>query len=447
MTNFAIYIRSAHSAKMPRETVVIPSKTAGIVVLTRINTGSQGASNAWSVGAPVGADMELVYGSPIALAVTEKDEAGYLATGRWSDLTQRLVRVGKAQTSITSDRLGLVLGNIVADLTADPMAGSVYTKGASVASVPTTNVVSQSAPAPVAVASVTASDSAPAPVATAVAPVQSVAPAMAFRIPTLNDPDVAGHVERIVDGQSFSKVLDHARATQQSVALVGEAGTGKTSGTVYYAGLRGLPVFIFDCNSGITELQVEGQVTLVNGQTVWQDSMLVQALRQPSVVLLNESNRMGQKQQALLFSILAERQLLLKSKAGGELVHVHPDCLIVTDFNDGIGYGGTSGHDTAFRDRFDIPIRFTYDRDVESQVLVSDTLQDVAWMVRNDPISFRQTPFSLRLLKRFEKNAPALGIDFAIARLCEAFADSIEREALRNLIAPHKDTIAKELGL
>jgi nitric oxide reductase NorQ protein len=419
-----------------------------VSVVTRINNGGQGASNAWSVGIPADSsfEFETVVGNPVALTVSDKDVVKFNESGRWSDLTQRLVRVSAGQTSTSTENAKSLIAQIIDDLTLDSTSGSQYAGGRYVATVKTTNVVS--APAPVA----------PAPVATAsVSTSETVAPAMNAGVrnefvgnyewfyPTASD--VGTYVERVIDGVRETVFYDQARATQQSVALVGDAGTGKTSSAEHYAMLRNLPFLQFDCNSMLTLTDVEGSMIPVGDNWAWADSPLILAIQRPSVLLLNESNRLTPRQQAMFFTLLAERAMTVKGN-GGKRITVHPDCLIITDFNDGVGYTGASAHDTAFRDRFDMCVRFTYDRAIESQFIKSATLQKVAWQVRNDRALFK-TPFSTRLLKRFESWAlnADLGIDFAIGRACESFADRTERDALKQLFVAERDNIKRELNI
>lgn len=442
---YAVIIRSKYSATQYRETVLVPYQTGNVVVVTRINNGGQGASNAWSVGIPADSsfEFETVLGNPVALTVSDKDADKFEQTGRWSDLTQRLVRVSAGQTSTTDVNAKSLVAQILDELTLDETSGSQYAGGRYVASVKTTNVVSAPAPAPVAVASVSTSE--------------TVAPAMSsgtrnefvgnyeWFYPTAQD--VGTYVERIIDGVRETVFYDQARAEQQSVALVGDAGTGKTSSAEHYAMLRNLPFLQFDCNSMLTLTDVEGGMIPVGDNWAWADSPLIQIIQRPSVLLLNESNRLTPRQQAMFFTLLAERAMTVKGN-GGKRITVHPDCLIITDFNDGVGYTGATNHDTAFRDRFDMCVRFTYDRAIESQFIKSATLQKVAWQVRNDRALFK-TPFSTRLLKRFELWAlnADLGIDFAIGRACESFADRTERDALKQLFVAERDNIKRELGI
>lgn len=443
---YAVIIRSQYSTNQARETVVIP-QTLAPLVLTRINNGSQGASNAWTVGIPADTSFEFesVLGSPVALVVTDNDRNKFEQTGRWSDLCQRLVRVGIGQNAPTPTKARELLAQVINDLTADPTAGSVYVGGRYVATVKTTNVVSTPAVAPVAseTASVGVFDGASqfvAPTSTV-----NVLSGYEFAVPTVAE--VGLYIERVIDNVRETVFYDSARAGQRSVALVGDAGTGKTSSAENYAMLRNLPFYQFDCNSQITLGDVEGGLVPVGDGWAWADSPLIQIIQRPSVLLLNESNRLTPKQQAMFFSLLAERAINVKGN-GGKRVKVHPDCLIITDFNDGAGYTGATGHDTAFRDRFDDVIRFHYDRAVESQFIKSASLQKVAWQVRNDRSLFK-TPFSTRLLKRFETwaNDSTLGLDYAIGRACESFADRTERDAVKNLFLAERDNIRRELAI
>jgi hypothetical protein len=448
--NYAVLIKSAVTANNPRETVVIPAPN-GVEVWTRINTGSQGASNAWTHGVPAQmSPTELVLGVPVALEVTETDIDYFNSKGAWSTLTQRLVRSAKSQTALSTAKALDLIGQVVTDLTVNPQSGVAFTKGRFVASVPTTTVAP---PAPAVPVTVGVSVASTAPQTASVSQ-PSLVSGMALLVPSQTDEDIAGYLPRILSGGLTERQMyDGALAGRHNILLKGDAGTGKSTSPRVYASLRGVPFYALDCNPQLDSLAVEGgYVSDGNGGYAWVDSPLVQALRQPSVVLLNESNRMSPKQQSYFMGMLAERVLYLKTKAGSERVDVHPECLIVTDYNP--NYEGVVNHDKAFLDRFWVKQTFRPDRKIEEQLIRSKTLLDIAWQVRGNRKDFRRTPFTLRLLKAFQQQvdtyAPLIGVgavDFAIDSLVESFDDPTEALTLRELVDLNKTNLIRDYNL
>ena len=264
--------------------------------------------------------------------------------------------------------------------------------------------------------------------------------------PTLED--VKHYVERTLPGgKSETEVYDFARARSEAVAIFGHAGTGKTSSAKHYAGVRALPLVVFECNPQVDEEVVQGTfVATGNGnELTWRYSALAAALAQPAVVVLNESNRMSAKASALFLRILQERELQV-SRHHNEVIKVHPECLIITDANP--GYRGTVSSDQAFLDRFAVTLEFKYDTEVEKHFIPSSSLLALATSLREQAEREDRwsTPISTRLLENFVAQAQGLGMAFAIESFVMAFPVE-ERDALKMLFEVSSELIATELGV
>jgi MoxR-like ATPase len=266
-------------------------------------------------------------------------------------------------------------------------------------------------------------------------------------VPSLKD--VESYVERTLPGgKSETEVYDFARAKGHAVAIFGHSGTGKTSSARNYAAQRQLPFVPFECNPQTDEEVVQGTyIPTGNGtELAWRYSQLATAIQQPSVILLNESNRMSAKANALFLHLLQERELII-SRHKNEVIPVHPGVLFVTDANP--GYQGTTKHDQAFLDRFAITLEFEYDREVEKHFIPSTSLLDLAQQLREQAERedrYRDTPVSTRLLINFVEHAKGLGMEFAIASFLASFAAD-ERDALRMVVEVYSTRIAEELNL
>ena len=437
--SFAVIIQSAPSASAIRQTAVVPFN-GEVKVYTRW-AGKRGSAGAWLPEQPAIIAGERLVGVPVSIALTENDEND-LATGFPSTLFQKLVRrVSDVRTlnSDASQTLESVLERLVQEAQANPVELSKYVGG-----IPTT--AGELIPRPTAPTAVVADpiELHPQPVAPSQLP--SVELWASLTTPTLED--VKHYVERTLPGgKSETEVYDFARARSEAVAIFGHAGTGKTSSAKHYAGVRALPLVVFECNPQVDEEVVQGTfVPTGNGnELTWRYSALATALTQPSVVLLNESNRMSAKANALFLRILQERELQV-SRHHNEVIKVHPECLIITDANP--GYRGTVSSDQAFLDRFAVTLEFKYDTEVEKHFIPSSSLLALATSLREQAEREDRwsTPISTRLLENFVAQAQGLGMAFAIESFVMAFPVE-ERDALKMLFEVSSELIATELGV
>ena len=203
-----------------------------------------------------------------------------------------------------------------------------------------------------------------------------------------------------------------------------------------------------ECDIALDETQTEGTYipTGVGNELVWAYSALATAIQQPSVILLNELSRLAPKNASLFLSLLAERKLIIGQRQG-EVIQVHPDCLIVADMNP-VGYSGVSKQDQALLDRFKFAVSYEYDLDIDRIWCKSDTfLREVVQQWRStqqlDPSA---TPFSHRLTEAFSWTLTNFGFRPAVLQLLERFQPA-ERDVLKLNIAKSAIEIASEFGV
>ena len=158
----------------------------------------------------------------------------------------------------------------------------------------------------------------------------------------------------------------------------------------------------------------------------------------------------------VLFSLLDYRRSITLMDNGNEVIHAHPDLLIVADMNP--SYRGTSLLNEALKDRFELKIAYEYDSAIEKRILTSSTLIDLARDMRktsrgmdsavptsDNGIVF-ETPISTRLLKTFEKVAKGLSYDFAVYNFINNFEPE-ERGAVKILLESLETNLKSDLGL
>jgi MoxR-like ATPase len=257
----------------------------------------------------------------------------------------------------------------------------------------------------------------------------------------------AGHVGEF-------ETFDYALENNLNVLIEGETGTGKTSGVMAYCAQRHLNFFAVPCNSAIDFTQVIGGLfPNADGKLEWVDGGITRIVREGGVLLINELNNAPKNLSQYLMSLLDDRRSITLMGHGNEVVTAHKDLLIVADQNP--NYRGTQLLNEAWKDRFEIKLRYNYDNAIEKKIVTSSALLELANGIRstsrqNEYASDRgtifETPVSPRLLKTFEKIARDLSYDFAVDNFVNNFTDE-ERPAVKMLIEGASYNIKEELGL
>jgi hypothetical protein len=131
----------------------------------------------------------------------------------------------------------------------------------------------------------------------------------------------------------------------------------------------------------------------------------------------------------------------------GEIVHAHPNLLIIADMNP--NYRGTRPMNEAFKDRWAHKLEFDYDPTIERKLIKAKSLLDMAKALREGGERREiTTPISTRSLVTFSNNIHKLGLDYAIYSFLNGFGDAKERNAVRVIVEnTYKSNIAQDFGL
>lgn len=410
-----------------RQTVVIHDPSP--IVLTRVGSG-KGIS--WKFDTPTDRN-ERVLGKQANLPVTLVDREA-LAKGIPTELCRRLNR--QVENEALSP-LSITLGDAL----------DVLLDGQLLSNRPS---IQPSEPAVVVPSPAVLAEALSAPTQTSVAvaePVMALATGLMF--PSMTDPEVAGYIPPMLNGKPAVEVLDFAVANKQPVLAWGQAGVGKTSLVTWYSALRGKPLAVLEGNIAVDDEMIQGGYHTVIAEDgtqrfEWHDSAIVQAMRAGGVILFNEVNGMTESANLFLHRILAERKIQL-TRHIGEVVEVHPDCLLIADGNR--GYRGTKQLGQALSNRFLIQLTMKYDRDIESQFIPSPSLLDCAFELRGqmDEGTLRSV-VGTRDLKAFVLQAQGIGFDFALQSFLTKMDDS-ERPAIQMILEKDTSNICQELGI
>ena len=165
-------------------------------------------------------------------------------------------------------------------------------------------------------------------------------PVETINIPTPQVPDElkpyipdapAGYISRDVDTK-LALVLDlQAKGLANKYPIAqGKQGTGKTLSYIQYAHARQLPFFLWSAYEDFNIRKLYGDRTIVNGTVKFQESVFVQAIQNPCVILIDEVNAISEANIKDFNALLQNRQLYIKDAddSKGKLYKLHKECRI-----------------------------------------------------------------------------------------------------------------------
>lgn len=438
-TNYGTLIVSQPADVSVTRQVFIANFNGVVVTRWRLTNGKQGKQNAWQEGAFQFDSGEQLLGEPVAIPVSTGDVEDYEAEGFPRVLIQKLIR----KHSLSDQELG-----DEAIVVADSLADTVKNNPSALAQYYTDNRGQRS----------TKSDS-PIRIEYAEQTVSvsqsKLVEERSLFIPKLDE--FSHYIQRTFAGGVDELTVYHfALKNKLNVLLYGDAGTGKTSSSMWIASLLGVPYFAIPSNSALDYTQiVGGYVPNANGSLSWVDGAVTRLVRAGGVLLIGEVNTLAKNVQQFLMPLLDYRRSITIMENGNEVIKANDNLLIIADMNP--NYRGTSLMNEAWKDRFEIKLNYGYDKSIEKKILKSESLIDLAYGMRSrsrgadeiattDSNTIFDTPVSTRILKTFEKLATGLNFDFA----CEVFVnnfDQNERPAVRMLLEANAYNLKEDLGI
>jgi MoxR-like ATPase len=236
-----------------------------------------------------------------------------------------------------------------------------------------------------------------------------------------------GYVHRdALPGVYDFDMLDAATNLRHNVLLIGPTGSSKTTLFRAYAASRQLPLAIVECSANMDPKSVLGRrdIDRGSGMPVWLDAPHTVVVRYGGVVIYDEVNMAHPRVTAAFHGItsvmrrldLQENGEVIRAGHGG-LGEAQP--LLIGAAINPTSYNGTTRMNQAFRNRFPVPVKWPYLREVEEQMVRSVTLLDMADSIRS--LSEIQSPVSTNMLIEFERHVEAFGIAAASALFCNHF--------------------------
>ena len=136
------------------------------------------------------------------------------------------------------------------------------------------------------------------------------------------------------------------------VLLIGETGTGKTSIVRHLAHETGNAFVRVNHNGGTTVEDIVGRYTLDENGTVWNDGILIKAMREGYWYLADEINACSPEINFIYHSLLDDDGRVILVEKGHEVVIPHPNFRFFGGMNPTTEYSGTKEMNKALTSRF-----------------------------------------------------------------------------------------------
>ena len=148
------------------------------------------------------------------------------------------------------------------------------------------------------------------------------------------------------------------------VVITGDSGNGKTKMVEQACAKNRRYFYRMNVTVETDEMDILGHYNLVDGQTIWEDSPLVEAAKTGGVVLMDEIFAGNPARMLCLQGILEGKPFLIK-KTGERVIPAEGFNIIATDNTKGNGsesgrYIGTNIQNTAFLERFVMCVEHDY---------------------------------------------------------------------------------------
>ncbi|MFC1718517.1 AAA family ATPase [Candidatus Poribacteria bacterium] len=162
----------------------------------------------------------------------------------------------------------------------------------------------------------------------------------------------------------------------ESLLMVGESGVGKSKMIQYLAQETNTPLLNACGHNEITVENLLGTMTVVNGNTIWKDGILPEAMRRGYWMLLDEINSIDPGVMKVINELLDNRRITITVAGEPRMVKAHRDFRFVCTMNppDSPIYKGIEMMSFELMDRFDTVVYLDYlSPETESKLIMDMT--------------------------------------------------------------------------
>jgi MoxR-like ATPase len=152
--------------------------------------------------------------------------------------------------------------------------------------------------------------------------------------------------------KNITNTLKACIDSQEAVLLIGETGTGKTTIIRELGKEHGKEVLRISLNGTTGIDEILGKWLAKNGQTVWQDGVLIQAMKLGNWIVFDEINAALPEILFALHSLLDDDRHVILSEKDGEIVRPNEEFRFFATMNPPEDYAGTKDLNKALLSRF-----------------------------------------------------------------------------------------------
>lgn len=181
---------------------------------------------------------------------------------------------------------------------------------------------------------------------------------------TLGENEILGH-------DNILNTIEKAAAANIPVLLVGETGTGKTTIVKHVAEKNEKSWMRFNLTGETTVDDFVGKFILKDGETVWQDGILLQAMKNGDWLIVDEINVALPEILFVLHSLLDDDKYVVVASNDGKVVRPHDDFRFFATMNPVDEYAGTKDLNKAFKSRFGVILSVPYPNPITEVQIVA----------------------------------------------------------------------------
>lgn len=134
--------------------------------------------------------------------------------------------------------------------------------------------------------------------------------------------------EQLID---FITIIEKPKRNR--VYIKGWSGTGKTMLTRQVAAVLNAPLLEWNADAYQQRTDIVGRWTVKDGQTIWQDGLLVRAMRYGYWLVIHEFDTISPLAANILKPVLEDPSRITIMENGGEVVEAHPDFRCIATAN------------------------------------------------------------------------------------------------------------------
>ena len=186
-----------------------------------------------------------------------------------------------------------------------------------------------------------------------------------------------GDITKVIKSKKFFPIF-----------ITGPSGNGKSMTVVQTCAGLNRELIRINVTAGTDEDDLIGSFRLIDGDTVWQDGPIVEAMVRGAVVLIDEIDMLNPNRAASLFTALEGKGVFIKKI--GRLVEPKKGFNIIATANtkgkgsDDGRYMGTNVLNEAFLERFPITLEFDYTTKASEKKILANVLESLDFDITDD---------------------------------------------------------------